>query len=80
MTAIAGGRLVGRIVVVHTEEGKQLLQIKQVVNTPMLTVSDSSGTEYIIVADDYERASANDCAQFFAARAESILAKVATWN
>lgn len=73
-------KLVARVVVVYTEEGKQILQIKRVVNTPMLEVSDSAGNDYIIAADNYDRASPTEKAQFFAARAESILAKVATWN
>lgn len=73
-------RLVASVVVVHTEEGRLILQIKQIVNTPMLTVVDSAGNEFIVQADDYEKASPDERARFYCAKATAIRAEAAKWN
>lgn len=79
-TTKAGGRLTGRVIVVHTDEGRLVLQIERTIPAPMLQVSDSAGSAYLIALDDYDKASANEVAQFFAAKSEAVLAKAAAWN
>lgn len=75
----AGG-INGAVIIVHAVEGRLTLKVERAVNSPMLEVTDSAGNTFCIAADDYPRASPEEMAQFFAAKATSIREEAARLN
>ena len=76
MTTRAGGLLV----VLHSAEGKMIVKIERSVCAPMLQVSDSAGDEFLIAADDYEKANVEEIAEFYAAKRQAVEKEVVRWN
>lgn len=76
---MAGG-LNGQVIIVHAVEGRLTLRVERTIGTPMLECSDSAGNSFVIVLDQYEKASHHERAQFYAAMADAIRAEAAKLN
>lgn len=74
------GAVAGKVIVIHASEGRLVLRVERAATGPFLEVTDSAGNSFVIVADDYERASREQAAQFYAAKATAIREDAAKLN